>query len=74
MSVEVIGVHDIAVVPEPVPAALVLLVTVEIEHPVELLLECRVRGRSLRGQRQRVAEHASFDSSLGRWNHDGRLA
>ena len=42
VAVEVIGVHDVAVVPESVPAALILLAAVEIEHPVEALFELRM--------------------------------
>ena len=73
VAIEIVRVHDVAVVPEPVPAALVLLAAVEIEHPVELLLERRVLRRRLRRQRQRVAEHAGFDDSLRR-GHDRRPA
>ena len=74
MAVEVVGVHDVAVVPEPIPAALILLAAVKIEHPVELLLERRVLRRGLRRQRQRVAEHAGFDGSLRCGHDEGGLA
>jgi hypothetical protein len=38
-----------------------------------LLLERRMIGRRLRGQRQRVREHSRFDGRLGRRHHDGGL-
>jgi hypothetical protein len=49
VTIEIVRVHDVAVVPETVPAALILLAAVEVEHPVELLLERRVLGGGLRG-------------------------
>ncbi len=70
VAVGVVRVHHIAIVPEAVPASLVLLAMVEIEHPAEAafdLLELRCRGRR---RREGSAEYAGFVQCLRRGNDD----
>src|SRR3954469_22738301 len=63
--------HHVAVVPEAVPAAFVLLAAIEIEQKIEMLLDIRMLGHGCGRQRAAVTEHPRFHGSL--WGrHDDR--
>ena len=58
VAVAVVGVHDVAIVPEAVPMALLHLLPVIIELPVEAILDRRLGRRGAVGQAPQPAKHA----------------